>query len=165
MRRAALLAIATCASIGAARADSTEAPEPPRVVVKPIGAVGGGGELTFGDGPPRQRFAASATVFVGRRLGLRVGLARTTLALDRGEVTAGVAYRAAAARPRLELVLHGGVGVAWPSAPAATAGVTTYLWPTKLPIAVTTGLQVHAIVDGLDTGPALSLGLGLALAR
>lgn len=85
-------------------------------------------------------------------------------------MTFGLAYRAAAARPWLELVLHGDVGAAWRDdgwVPASGAGVTTFLWPLKkVPVAITTGSHGYVILDGVDdTHLAFSLGLGLAIAR
>lgn len=166
--RAASLAIATGAALlfaGVLGPRVAHAEPDGPVATHPIGAIGAGSELTFGDGPPRQRIGAAATVHVARNLALHAALGRATLDLDRGQLTAGIAYRAAAARPRLELVVHAGAGFAWPAAPAAGAGVTTYLWPTRFPVAITAGLRLDAIIDGLDSGPSLSLGLGLALAR
>lgn len=140
--------------------------------VRPLGALGVTGDLTLSGPRPRNRFAADLTVYVAQRLGLYAAARQVTVEPlgDAGHVTAGVAYRAAAARPRLELVLHADAGVAWAAddvMPAAGAGITTFLWPLKrVPVAVTTGMHAYLIVDGLDdTHVAFSLGLGLALAR
>ncbi|MCL4224338.1 MAG: hypothetical protein KJZ91_07635 [Myxococcales bacterium] len=159
-RGAALIALATVttAITTAARA------EPAR----PVGALGLGGDLALSGPSPRQRAAVDLTLYVRQRLGVYAAARQVTLSplADAGQLTLGVAYRAAAARPRLELVLHGDAGVAWPLAPVAGGGVTTYLWPTRLPLALTTGASVYLIVDGVDaTRLAVSLGLGLAVAR
>lgn len=132
----------------------------------PIGAVVATSELAVTGGGPRQRVGASATGFVTRRVGVHLALAHATLDGAAGQVTAGLAYRAAAARPRLELVVHADAGLAWPTAPVAGAGVIAFLWPTRLPVALTTGVRGYAILDGLaDSRLAISLELGLALAR
>ncbi len=135
---------------------------------RPLGALQVGGELGLSGGGPRQRFGGAATAYVGQRLGVRVAVARLTLdpLADRGVLMAGVAYRAAAARPRLDLVVHAGAGVAWPRAPALGAGVTTYLWPTRWPFAVTLDLAATVVVDGaVDTRTEVAVGAGVALAR
>ncbi|MBK9035306.1 MAG: hypothetical protein IPL61_29310 [Myxococcales bacterium] len=132
---------------------------------EPIGALIGGSEVAFGGGP-RQRVNATAIAYLTRRAGGHVSVSRLALDGASGAVTAGFAYRANAARPRLELVVHVGAGVAWPTAPVAAAGVTAFLWPTRFPIAVTTGVRVYAFIDDVAPAPlALSLELGLALAR
>lgn len=163
MRVVTLAAIAILVLAGAAHADDDDAP------VRPYGAVGITGDLTLTGPRPRNRFAADLTVYVTQRLGLYAAARQVTVEplADAGHLTAGIAYRAAAARPRLELVLHADAGVAWPLAPAAGAGVTTYLWPLKrVPVAVTSGSHAYLILDGLDdTHVAFSIGLGLALAR
>ena len=132
---------------------------------EPIGALIGGSELAFGGGP-RQRVNATAIAYLTRRAGGYASLSRLELGGASGVITAGVAYRAAAARPRLELVIHAGAGVAWPAAPVAAAGVTAFLWPTRWPIALTTGVRAYVIIDDAEPAPlAFSLELGLALAR
>lgn len=131
---------------------------------EPIGAVGAGSELAvLGDGPT-QRFDATAIVYVTRRVGLEARAGRITPDGGHGVATVGVAYRAAAARPKLEVVIDLAAGVAWPTAPAGTAGVAAYLWPTRLPIALTLSARSYALPS--DAAPlGFSLGLGLALAR
>jgi len=136
--------------------------------VRPIGALGVSGDLTLSGPGPKNRVAADLTVYVRQRLGLYVAARQVTVSpfADAGHVTAGIAYRAAAARPKLEIVVHADGGVAWPLAPALGGGVTAYLWPLKVPVAVTTGMGAYVIVDGVaDTHVAFSLGVGLALAR
>ncbi|HVV84866.1 MAG TPA: hypothetical protein VHE35_17500 [Kofleriaceae bacterium] len=77
-----------------------------------------------------------------------------------------MAYRAAAARPRLELVVHADAGVARPRAAVLGGGSTVYLWPARVPVALTFDLGVSALVHGVDDSHlALALGVGLAVAR
>ncbi len=140
------------------------AAEPPR----PRGAVQATSALLLTGGRPRQRAGLAVTAYVGQRLGIRAAVTLVTLDpwADVGVAMVGIAYRAAAARPKLELVVHAEGGLAWPTAPALGGGVTTYLWPTRLPLAVTADLGATAIIDGVaDSRVALSVGLGLALAR
>ena len=154
-------------AILAALAATAHADEP----VRPLGALGVTGDLTLTGPRPRNRFAADVTVYVAQRLGVYAAARQLTVEplADAGHLTAGIAYRAAAARPRLELVLHADAGVAWADGlmPAAGTGITTFLWPLKrVPVAVTTGAHAYLIVDGLDdTHVAFSMGLGLAIAR
>jgi hypothetical protein len=152
----------------------TAAAEPADEPARPIGALGFTGDLTLTGPRPRNRFAADLTVYVSQKLGLYAAARQITVepAGDAGHVTAGIAYRAAAARPRLEMVLHADAGAAWTAGgddwlPTAGAGITTYLWPLKtVPVAVTTGSHAYLVLDGVeDTHLAFSLGLGLALAR
>jgi len=158
MRRGLVVAIVVGLGPGVPMADPAR-PDP-------IGSLVATGELALTGGKPRQRGGAAATFFVTHRLGVYASLARASFELDEGQVTGGVAYRAAIARPTIELVLHADVGVAWPTAPVAGGGVTALLWPTRLPIALATGLRSYAILDGLDHSRlAISLELGLALAR
>lgn len=133
---------------------------------EPIGALIAGSELSIVGAKPRQRVNAAAIVYVTPRLGLHASLARFELDGDSGAITAGIAYRANAARPRLELVVHAGAGYAWPAAPVAAVGVTTFLWPVRrLPIAIAAGVRAYAFGQ-LEPSPiALSLDLGLALAH
>lgn len=150
-RRAAAIAALLVAPVAPARAE-------------PIGALGVGSELAvLGDGPV-QRFDATGIVYVTRRLGLEARAGRITPDGAHGVATVGVAYRAAAARPKLEVVIDLAAGVAWPTAPAGTAGVAGYLWPTRLPIALTLSARTYALPAD-DTPLGFSLGLGLALAR
>jgi hypothetical protein len=162
MRVSVVLAIATVASatVASATASATVAS------ADPIGAVGVGSELAVSGGRPRQRINAIAIAYVTRRSGAYASLGRLALDGASGQLTVGVAYRAAAARPKLELVLHGDGGVAWPHRPVIGGGITTFLWPLRLPIAVTAGVRSYVIVDGIaDTRLAWSFDLGLALAR
>jgi hypothetical protein len=141
----------------------------PAAAADPYGALDLTGELLVTGGAPRQRAGVAVTGYLTRRLGLRA--AAHLLALDpfadAGVATVGVSYRAAAARPRLELVVRAEAGVAWSAlAPAAGVGATTYLWPSRLPLALTFDLGAMAILDGVeDSRLAISLGLGVALAR
>jgi hypothetical protein len=136
--------------------------------VRPLGALGLAGDLTLSGPSPRNRFGADVTVYVGQRLGLYAAARRLTFdpLADSGQLTGGIAYRAAAARPKLELVVHGDGGVAWPLAPVLGGGMTTYLWPTRFPVAITAGLGAYLLVDGVEnTRVVITTGLGLALAR
>lgn len=141
---------------------------PSAATAEPWGALQATSELLVTGGKPRQRSGASITAYVTRRLGLRAAVHLLPLSpfADTGVATVGVAYRAAAARPRLELVVHAEAGLAWPLAPAVGAGTTTFLWPTRRPIAITFELGATAIVDGVaDSRVAIALGAGLAFAR
>ena len=141
---------------------------PVPAVADPRGALQATSELLLTGGKPRQRSGLAVTAYVTRRLGLRaaVHLLPFDPLADTGVVTLGIAYRAAAARPKLELVVHAEAGLAWPLAPALGAGTTTYLWPTRWPVAITFDLGATAIVDGVvDSRLVIALGAGLALAR
>ncbi len=137
--------------------------------VGPIGALGASGDLALTGGGSRRRVAAEAVAYLTRRYGVYAAVRRATVDpfLDEGQVTIGVAMRAAAARPTLELVVHADAGVAWPTAPVVGGGVTAYLWPLKrVPVALTAGLGAYLVIDGVDdTRLAVGLGLGLAIAR
>ncbi len=164
-RRAGVLVAALVAALVTALVTASPASAE---VVRPRGALGVSGDLVLTGPGPRNRFAADLTVYLRQRLGLYAAARQLTIdpLFDAGQVTAGIAYRAAAARPKLELVVHADAGAAWPLAPAAGGGVTTYLWPTKLPLAITTGTSAYLVLDGADnTRVVFSLGLGLALAR
>lgn len=154
MRRVALVAV-----VGAALG-------PRAAVAEPHGAVIVGSELALSGGGPTPRAQAAAIAYLGRRHGAYASVERVALDGDRGLATVGVAYRAAAARPRLELVLHADLGVAWPRAAAAGGGVLAFLWPTRLPVALVGGVRAHALIDEpTEARIAWSLCLGLALAR
>ena len=147
------LAVGLGASARAARAE-------------PIGALIVDGELALSGGGPTQRVGATAIGYLSRRTGGYASVQRVALDGTSGLATIGIAYRAAAARPRLELVVHADLGATWPLAPAIGAGVDAFLWPTRLPVAIVTGVSAHAILDGVaDTRGAWSLTLGLGLAR
>ena len=133
---------------------------------EPIGAVAATSELALTGGAPRQRFGAHASYFVTHRGGVHLALGGVTADGDAGRVTAGYVYRAAIARPRLELDVHADAGLAWPRAGAAGAGVALYFWPlVRVPIAISSGVSSYAILDGLDSRVAISLAIGVALAR
>lgn len=134
-------------------------------VAEPIGALTAGSELAVTGPGPVQRVDGAAIVYLTRRLGLDARLGRVALDGDSGVATVGIAYRAAAARPKLDVVVDLGAGVAWPRAPAATAGVVTYLWPTRFPVALTTQVRTYVLIDDHPGPVAFSLGIGLALAR
>lgn len=133
---------------------------------EPHGAVLVGSELALSGGGQTPRAQATVLVYLARRHGVYASVDRVALDGDSGLATVGLAYRAAAARPRLELVLHADAGVAWPRAAAAGGGVLAFLWPTRLPLALVGGVRVHALVDEPTAARgAWSLSLGLALAR
>lgn len=153
--RALSLAVGLVASVAVATPATAE----------PIGALGAGSELAVVGPGPVQRLDAEAVLYLTHRAGVTARVGRVALDGGAGVATLGVAYRASAARPRLELVVDAALGVAWPTAPAATAGFTTYVWPTRLPVAVTLLLRSYALVDGDAQPIGLSLGIGLAVAR
>ena len=166
MTRAVAFATLIGLAAGAAAAPAAAEPLGPEDV-HPVGAVELSSELLL-SGTPRRRAGVAVTAYLTKRVGLRAAarLIQLDPLGDTGLVTFGVAFRAAAARPRLELVVRAEAGVTWPLAPAIGAGTTTYLWPTRFPIALAFDLSAVAIVDGVvDSRVAISVGLGLALAR
>ncbi len=138
-------------------------------LVKPRGSLRLTGDLTVNGPSPHNRIGGDAIVYFGQRAGIFAGVQHVAVKpfADVGQATVGIAYRAAAARPKLDLVVHADAGVTWPVAPAAGGGVITYFWPLKkVPVAVTSGLNVYLVVDGVDdTRVVVSVGLGLAVAR
>ena len=136
---------------------------------RPIGSLRGSGDLTLTGPSPKNRVAGDVIVYLGQRAGLFAGVQHVTVEPfgDAGQATVGLAYRAAAARPKLDLVLHGDVGVTWPLAPTAGGGVIAFFWPLKqVPVAVTSGASAYLVLDGVDeTRIVVSVGLGLAIAR
>jgi hypothetical protein len=168
MKRPVVLAALVAASSAAAlvAAASVAAADPPP---RPLGSLRASGDLTLTGPSPRNRMAGDVIVYLGQRVGVFAGVQHVTLKpfADAGQVTAGMAYRAAAARPRLDLVLHADVGATWPLAPTAGGGVIAFFWPLKqVPVAVTSGTNVYLVLDGVDdTRLVLSVGLGLAIAR
>lgn len=137
--------------------------------VRPIGALRGTGDLIITGGSPRNRVGGDVIVYLGQRVGVYAGVQQVTLKpfADAGQATVGMAYRAAAARPKLDMVLHADVGATWPLAPSAGGGVITFFWPLKkVPVAVTSGANAYLVLDGVDnTRIVLSIGLGLAIAK
>lgn len=159
MNRIAAGVLLAAAMAGAASAET----------VRPLGSLRGTGDLTITGPSPHNRVGGDVIVYLGQRVGVYAGVQQVTLKpfADTGQVTAGMAYRAAAARPKLDLVLHGDVGATWPLAPTAGGGVITFFWPLKkVPVAITSGTNAYLILDGVDnTRVVLSVGLGLAIAR
>lgn len=143
--------------------------DPRSAVAEPHGAVEATGAVLISGGTPRRRAGLAATAYLTRRLGVRASAGLLTLdpVADRGVATLGITYRAAAARPKLELVVRAEAGVTWHDpAPAAGAGTTAFLWPTRLPLAITFDLGALAIIDGVaDSRLAVWLGAGIAFAR
>jgi hypothetical protein len=148
----ALVALVIVSSSAAAGA------EPARPVRVSAGA--GGALLATGlhDGP-RTRIDAHVAVMPGGRFG-RFGVVGALRHVTRdpfagdGLATLGVAYEAAAARPRLALALHGDVGVAiGDPAPAIGGGLETHLWiwPRRLgPLCLVFDLTAHLVIDGVE---------------
>lgn len=137
---------------------------------RPIGSLRATGDLTLTGPSPHNRVGGDLIVYVNQRTGVYAGVQQVTLKpsfADVGQATAGIAYRAAAARPRLDLVLHGDVGATWSLAPTVGGGVITFFWPLKkVPVAITSGANAYLVLDGVDnTRIVLSIGLGLAIAR
>ena len=159
MKRAVVLA-ALIAMTATAVADT-----PPR----PIGSLRGTGDLTLTGPSPHNRVGGDLIVYLTQRTGVFAGVQQVTVKpfADAGQATAGIAYRAAAARPRLDMVLHGDVGATWPLAPTVGGGIITFFWPLKkVPVALTSGANAYLVLDGVDdTRVVLSIGLGLAIAR
>jgi hypothetical protein len=156
---AVLVAAAAMSSASTARAET----------VRPLGSLRGTGDLTITGPSPHNRVAGDVIVYLGQRVGVFAGVQHVTVKpfADAGQATVGMAYRAAAARPKLDLVLHADVGATWPLAPTAGGGIITFFWPLKkVPVAITSGASVYLVLDGVDdTRLVLSVGLGLAIAR
>lgn len=159
MKRPVAVVVALASAVSVARAEP----------VRPLGSLRGTGDLALTGPSPRNRVAGDVIVYLSQRVGVFAGVQHVTVKpfADAGQVTVGMAYRAAAARPKLDLVLHADAGVTWPLAPAAGGGVITFFWPLKqVPVAVTAGSNAYLVLDGVDdTRIVLSMGLGLALAR
>jgi len=117
-------------------------------------------------GPASYGATAAATLLPGgswRRLGLR--LSARSLERDDGVFLAGLAFEAAASRPKLSLELFTEAGWSTTSGVAVFgAGSHTTLWVLgPLALGATGGL--HLFVDGLDSALAVTGGFSLALAR
>ena len=133
------------------------------------GAFGVSGYAAVG-GPAHSGLAATAALYPGASAG-RVGIrldARTTGEGDRfdgGLFTAGLAFEAAAARPRLSLALHAEGGATVPDPrPAIGGGAEIQLWLLG-PVALAAGASAHVLIDGLDTELVLAGEVGLRVAR
>jgi hypothetical protein len=133
------------------------------------GSIGLGGYAALG-GPADDGVAAVAALYPGAwagRLGLRLEArsAGRRDRLERGFFAAGLAYEAAASRPRLSLALHGEIGGLAPEPLAGLGGgVELQLWLIG-PIALSLGGAAHLVADGLDSELMLSGSLAVRLAR
>ena len=97
------------------------------------------------------------------RFGLR-GELRGYEGLEHGHAVAGVVYEAAAARPRLLISLHAGVGLSWTEVrPLVAGGIETQLWVLG-PLSLVSGTDLVLRIDGIDTALAISGTLQLRLA-
>ena len=124
--------------------------------------AGGYGAIT---GPDKRGWAASAHLFPGGRLA-RFGLRADWRSLgdSSGVVTGGLAFEAAAARPRLQLSLHGDVGATLDSSkPVAGAGIRASVWIIGPLYAALDGgglLYYDGVDSSLSLGTSVLIGLG-----
>ena len=152
-------AVLTAASTSPASADEVSAHGP-------HWGLGAGGYLAItGDDDRRSGSVITAELFPGGvfgRAGFRVeafGLGQ----LPPDAFLGGLAYEAAASRPRLQIVLTGTLGLS-ESDPIARAGAQTQLWLLG-PLAVAADSGVLLRVDGSQTELLLEAGLLLRLAN
>ncbi len=161
--RLALLALLAPA-VARAQPDAAPAPRPWH------GSLGLGGATVFG-GADRFTAAGAIDLLPGGRLG-KWGLigAYRDVALrpvaGHGMLTLGVLREAAGARPRLVLLLHGDLGVAWgPRAPVVGGGVKTYLGVIG-PVGLAFDVTAHLVTPSIDDADVvISLGLLGAILR
>jgi hypothetical protein len=129
--------------------------------------AGAGGYVSITGGDDRSPCSSmSAELFPGGRFG-RLGLRLEAFGL--GQVLpdlflAGVAFEAAASRPRLQLILVATAGAGTDGVPAIHAGVQTQLWLLG-PIAAAGDGGALLRIDGSDTELLLLAGLSLRLAQ
>jgi hypothetical protein len=142
----ALLGAAVALAAAPARGDADAAAPGGRL----HGSVGAGGALLFtGDGGDRLRTEVAADLKLGGRYGV---LAAWRAADDRhrGLAIAGLVFEGAAARPRLVLDLHAGLGVdldAW--APLAGGGLRATLRIVDV-LGVVFDSGAYLVIDGFD---------------
>jgi len=152
---AAALAVAGCNLM------SGKHTRPPDQVRRAHGAIGAGGYSGL-TGPRWGGLAGAAYFPAGRwgRFGVRAE-ARGHEGVDRGHAVLGVAYEAAASRPRIVLSLHADAGATFPDpVPVLAGGATTQIWLFG-PLALALDTAAILFVDGTDT--VLGLGTGAAL--
>jgi len=140
-----------------ARADDAGQPDRPL-----HGSVSAGGTLLLtGDAGDRQRAELALDVEPWSRFGAVVAWR----GFDRGHaglVTAGIAYEAAAARPRLVVDLHGDLGIDGDlHAPAIGGGIRTVITLIG-PLGVALDTGTYLVIDGVDH-TRLQLAAGAAL--
>lgn len=165
--RPIVLGIALLSSLPAlARAEERPA-APPRPLYGRL-AAGVVGALT---GDARWAPAAELEVLPGDalgagRLGARLAWRGDEDDVDTGWVVGGVAFEAAAARPRLQATLGVELGLAYEPAgvraPVGGVVVGFHLWIFG-PLSLSATSSAHVIVDGLDTELILAGGLALGV--
>jgi hypothetical protein len=160
--RALLVFLIAAAVPGLAQADSgtrTGAGHPVR-----LGAGAGG--LAALNGPADWGPAAQAELYPGGRFGRFGGRVeiRGFEAAAVSWITAGITYEAAAARPRLQLALHGGAGAAEGRRPVLGGGVHTQLWIVG-PLWIGFDSGAWVVIDGIDTTLALTSSVTIRVAR
>jgi hypothetical protein len=142
-----------------ARADDSDSDRPLR------GSLSAGGSLLLtGDAGDRQRAEVELDVEPRSRFGGVIawrGFDRT----HDGLVTAGIAYEAAAARPRLVIDLHGDAGLDLDlHAPVLGGGIRTVLAVIG-PVGVALDAGAYLVIDGVDhTRLQIATGAALAVA-
>jgi len=168
MRRALAIVLLLASARASADPDEPAAPaRPPRPL---HGSLGAGGATVFG-GADRLTAAGAIDVLPGGRFG-KWGLIGAYRDVElrpvagHGMLTLGVIREAAAARPRLVILLHADLGVAWgPTAPVIGGGVKTYLGVIG-PLGLAFDVTAHVIAPSVDDSHVvISLGMLGALVR
>ncbi|HEY1553663.1 MAG TPA: hypothetical protein VGF94_02455 [Kofleriaceae bacterium] len=129
------------------------------------GSVSAGGTLLLtGDAGDRQRGEVELDVEPWSRFGGAIAWRGFDGTHD-GLVTAGIAYEAAASRPRLVLDLHGDIGLDLDErAPVVGGGVRTVLAVIG-PVGVALDTGAYLVIDGVDhTRLQIATGAALAVA-
>jgi len=126
------------------------------------GSISAGGTLLLtGDNGDRQRAELELDVEPWSRFGAVVAWRGFDRSHD-GLITAGIAYEAAASRPRLVVDLHGDLGLdADLHAPVLGGGVRTVIAVVG-PLGVTLDSGAYLVIDGIDR-TRLQLAAGAAL--
>lgn len=155
--RLLLVGLALVASVATSHADEAERPR--RVAV-------GAGVFAAITGPATYGPAIEAELYPGGALG-RYGLRGEVSGFeqsDAGRAALGVTFEAAAARPRLQLALHGDVGLTFPAhLPTIGGGVQVQLWVYG-PVALGVDGGAVLIYDGIDSLLAMASTTTLRLA-
>lgn len=138
----------------------------------PLSMRVGAGTYVDVTGPSTWGAAASLDLYPGGafdRFGLRASWRGHGSELDTGIAALGVAYEAAAARPRLQATLWAEAGAAYGDLAPALGGGYSFHLRLAGPLHLSAFAGAHVIWRGLDTelslAGGLSLGLGTLLAE